>query len=76
MAQMNTGFNTPSLSFRCLLSRSYLCHLWLKMIGRIGPQMPQVGTDTKSRGGLGKMHELFGDRLDAVIEELNKELTA
>jgi len=46
------------------------------MIGRIGPQMPQVGTDTKSRGGLGKMHELFGDRLDAVIEELNKELTA
>jgi len=29
-----------------------------------------------ARGGLGKMHELFGDRLDAVIEELNKELTA
>ncbi len=29
-----------------------------------------------ARGGLGRMHELFGDRLDALIEELNKELTA
>ncbi len=29
-----------------------------------------------ARGGLGKMHELFGEKLDAVIEELNKELTA
>jgi type I restriction enzyme R subunit len=29
-----------------------------------------------ARGGLGRMHDLFGDRLDALIEELNKELTA
>ncbi len=29
-----------------------------------------------ARGGLGRMHELFGDRLDALIDELNKELTA
>ncbi len=29
-----------------------------------------------ARGGLGRMHELFGERLDALIDELNKELTA
>ncbi|HEX2852983.1 MAG TPA: DEAD/DEAH box helicase family protein [Opitutaceae bacterium] len=29
-----------------------------------------------ARGGLGRMHQLFGERLDAMIEELNKELTA
>ncbi len=29
-----------------------------------------------ARGGLGRMHELFGERLDTLIEELNKELTA
>jgi type I restriction enzyme R subunit len=29
-----------------------------------------------ARGGLGRMHELFGERMDALIEELNKELTA
>jgi type I restriction enzyme R subunit len=29
-----------------------------------------------TRGGLGRMHELFGERLDALIDELNKELTA
>lgn len=29
-----------------------------------------------ARGGLGKMHQLFGERLDALIEELNQELTA
>ncbi len=29
-----------------------------------------------ARGGLGKMHELFGERMDALIAELNKELTA
>ena len=27
-------------------------------------------------GGLGKMHELFGEKLDAVIDELNQTLTA
>jgi hypothetical protein len=26
--------------------------------------------------GLGKMDQLLGERLDAIIEELNKELTA
>lgn len=25
---------------------------------------------------LGKMYQLFGDRMDALIEEANKELTA
>ena len=29
-----------------------------------------------ARGGLGRMHELFGERMDALIDELNKELTA
>ncbi len=29
-----------------------------------------------ARGGLGKMDQLFGQKLDAIIEELNKELTA
>jgi type I restriction enzyme R subunit len=29
-----------------------------------------------ARGGLGRMHELFGERLDALIDELNRELTA
>ena len=29
-----------------------------------------------ARGGLGKMDQLFGEKLDALIEELNKELTA
>jgi type I restriction enzyme R subunit len=29
-----------------------------------------------ARGGLGKMDQLFGEKLDAIIEELNKELTA
>lgn len=29
-----------------------------------------------ARGGLGKMDQLFGQKLDVIIEELNKELTA
>ena len=29
-----------------------------------------------ARGGLGRMHELFGERVDALIDDLNKELTA
>jgi type I restriction enzyme R subunit len=29
-----------------------------------------------AQGGLGKMYQLFGDRMDPLIEELNKELTA
>ncbi len=29
-----------------------------------------------AQGGLGKMYELFGERLDALIEEANQELTA
>jgi type I restriction enzyme R subunit len=29
-----------------------------------------------AKGGLGKMHELFGTHMDDLIEELNKELTA
>jgi type I restriction enzyme R subunit len=29
-----------------------------------------------ARGGLGKMHQLFGEHMDALIEEANKELTA
>jgi type I restriction enzyme R subunit len=29
-----------------------------------------------SKGGMGRMYQLFGDRMDAVIEELNKELVA
>lgn len=29
-----------------------------------------------AQGGLGKMHQLFGDQMDALIAELNKELVA
>ncbi|MAT64228.1 MAG: hypothetical protein CMN57_01115 [Gammaproteobacteria bacterium] len=29
-----------------------------------------------ARGGLGRMYQLFGDRMDEVIEELNRELVA
>jgi type I restriction enzyme R subunit len=29
-----------------------------------------------ARGGLGKMHALFGERLDTLIEEMNQDLTA
>lgn len=29
-----------------------------------------------AKGGLGKMYELFGERMDALIEEANQELTA
>ena len=29
-----------------------------------------------AQGGLGKMDQLFGDRIDPLIAELNKELTA
>ena len=27
-------------------------------------------------GGLGKVHQLFGDRLESIIEELNETLAA
>ena len=29
-----------------------------------------------AKGGMGKMYQLFGERMDAVIEELNRELVA
>ena len=29
-----------------------------------------------AQGGLGKMYQLFGDRMDWVIEEMNRELVA
>jgi type I restriction enzyme R subunit len=29
-----------------------------------------------ARGGLGRMHELFGERLEVLIEEMNQNLTA
>jgi type I restriction enzyme R subunit len=29
-----------------------------------------------AQGGLGKMHQLFGDQMDGLIEELNGELVA
>lgn len=29
-----------------------------------------------AKWSLGKMYQLFGDRMDALIEEVNKELTA
>lgn len=31
---------------------------------------------TDAHGGLGKMHPLFGEAMDLIIEELNQELTA
>ena len=42
IAQMNTGLNTPNLSFRGLLSGSYLCHLRLNRFGRVGPRSAQT----------------------------------
>lgn len=30
----------------------------------------------KAQGGLGKMHQLFGDQMDTIIDELNRELVA
>jgi type I restriction enzyme R subunit len=29
-----------------------------------------------AQGGLGKMHQLFGDQMDSIIDELNRELVA
>jgi type I restriction enzyme R subunit len=29
-----------------------------------------------SQGGRGKMHERFGDQMDALMDELNRELVA
>ena len=29
-----------------------------------------------ARGGLGKMHQLFGDQMDKVINEMNEALAA
>jgi type I restriction enzyme R subunit len=29
-----------------------------------------------AQGGLGKMHQLFGDQMDDIIDELNRELVA
>lgn len=29
-----------------------------------------------AQGGLGKMHQLVGDQMDALIDELNRELVA
>jgi type I restriction enzyme R subunit len=29
-----------------------------------------------ARGGLGKMYQIFGPRMEELIEELNEELTA
>lgn len=29
-----------------------------------------------SKGGLGRMYQLFGDQMDGVIDELNRELVA
>jgi type I restriction enzyme R subunit len=29
-----------------------------------------------AQGGLGKMHQLFGDSMDTLIDELNRELVA
>ena len=29
-----------------------------------------------AQGGLAKMHQLFGDPMDALIDELNRELVA
>lgn len=33
-------------------------------------------TPFDAQGGLGKMHQLFGDQMDALIDELNRELVA
>lgn len=51
------------------------CNLWLKNSRRIGPQNTQSAQNA-SECGLGKIYKLFGDDLDALIEELNGELTA
>jgi type I restriction enzyme R subunit len=40
------------------------------------PRPPFSKSSFDARGGLGKMYQLFGENLDAVIEEANRELTA
>jgi type I restriction enzyme, R subunit len=33
-------------------------------------------TPFDAQGGLGKIHHLFGNQMDALIDELNRELVA
>jgi type I restriction enzyme R subunit len=55
---------------------------WLQLIrGHVMTSLRLERTDLDyapfdAQGGLGKMYQLFGDRIDPLIEALNKELTA
>jgi len=57
-------------------------HAWLKLIrDHIATSFQFERDDLEyapfdAHGGLGKMHQLFGDQMDQVIEELNGELVA
>jgi len=57
-------------------------HAWLKLIrDHIATSFQFERDDLEyapfdAQGGLGKMHQLFGDQMDQVIEELNGELVA
>ncbi|TVP79364.1 MAG: hypothetical protein EA353_06265 [Puniceicoccaceae bacterium] len=63
-----------------------LCNLWSKTARMVGPRNTQnarierrrlsPGDTSNHQGGLGKMYQLFGDHMDALIAELNSELTA
>lgn len=62
---MNTGLNTtkprlPMPYIRFVSVKSVVKKVW----------------KVDARGVFGRMHELFGERMDALIDELNKELTA
>jgi type I restriction enzyme R subunit len=57
-------------------------HAWLKLIrDHIATSFQFERDDLEyapfdAQGGLGKMHQLFGEEMDQVIEELNGELVA
>jgi hypothetical protein len=40
------------------------------------PVAPKPGEGGNQRGGLGKAHQLFGDELNKLLEELNETLAA
>lgn len=37
---------------------------------------PKLGKGGSQRGGLGKAHQLFGDQLTKLLDELNRQLVA
>lgn len=45
-------------------------------VGRVIPNAPWLDDGGSQRGGLGKAHQLFGERLTRLLNELNEVLPA